>query len=157
MFNGCKLQIRHGYEARGYEAEAKPKLRSIHKAEAEAEALNFWKHEAEAEAEALAFSKHEAEAEAQVLPSYHKYPFLPLIICHFLKFRQTVQGNMIWKWKMLSFWSVGPTKPNVKLWIYEVTKPKLKPKLFPSHEAEAEAEALGFWNHEAEAEAEALA
>ncbi len=62
---------------------------------------------------------------------------------------------MIWKWKMLSFWSVGPTKPNVKFWICEVTK--LKPKLFPSHKAEAEAEALGFWNHEAEGEAEAEA
>ncbi len=60
---------------------------------------------------------------------------------------------MIGKGKMLSFWSVGPTKPNVKFWICEVAKPKL----FPSHEAEAEAEALGFWNHEAEAEAEALA
>ncbi len=37
--------IRHGYEARGYEAEAKPKLWSKHEAEAEAEAkaLNFWK------------------------------------------------------------------------------------------------------------------
>ena len=58
----------------------KPKLWSNHEAEAEAEALNFWKHEAEAEA--LAFSKHEAEdeaeaeVEAQVLPSYHKYPSL---------------------------------------------------------------------------------
>ncbi len=64
---------------------------------------------------------------------------------------------MIWKWKVLIFWSVGPTKPNVKFWICEVTKQKLKPKLFQSHEAEAEAEALGFWKHEAEAEAEALA
>ncbi len=62
------VTTRHGYEARGYEAEAEPKLWSDH--EAEAEALNFWKHEAEAEA--LAFSKHEAEAEALVLPSYHK-------------------------------------------------------------------------------------
>ncbi len=51
---------RHGYEARGYEAEAKPKLWSNHEAEAEAEALTFWKHEAEAEAEAFTFSKHEA-------------------------------------------------------------------------------------------------
>ncbi len=68
------LWSRHGYEARGHEAEAKPKLWSNHEAEAEAEALIFWKHEAEAEAEALTFSKHEAEAEAeaQVLPSYHK-------------------------------------------------------------------------------------
>ncbi len=83
----------------------KPKLWSNHEAEAEAEALNFWKHEAEAEAEALAFSKHEAkaEAEAQMLPSYHKYPFLPLITCHFFKFRQNVQGNMIGKWKMWVF------------------------------------------------------
>ena len=40
----------------------KPKLWSNHEAEAEAEALTFWKHEAEAEA--LAFSKHETEAEA---------------------------------------------------------------------------------------------
>ncbi len=45
--------IRHGYEAQGYEAEAKPKLWSNH--EAEAKALTFWKHEAEAEALALAF------------------------------------------------------------------------------------------------------
>ncbi len=59
-------------------------LWSNHKAEAEAEALNFSKHEA------LAFSKHDAkaEAEAQVLPSYHKYPFLPLITCPLLEFRQ---------------------------------------------------------------------
>ena len=41
------------------------------------------------------------------------------------------------------------------IWVCEVTK--LKPKLFPSHKAEAEAEALGFSNHEAEAEAKALA
>ena len=84
---------RHGYEARGHEAEAKPKRRSNHKAEAEA--LTFLKHEAEAEA--LAFSKHEAEAEAeaQVLTSYYKYPFLLLITCHLLKFRQNIQANMI--------------------------------------------------------------
>ncbi len=140
----------------------KPKLWLNHEAEAEAEALNFWKHEAEAEAEALTFSKHEAEAEAeaQVPPNYHKYPYLPLIMlitCHLLKLRQNVQANMIWKWKMLSFSSFDPTKSNVKFWICEITKLKLKPKLFPSHEAEAEAEALSFWNHEAEAEAEALA
>ncbi len=43
-----------------------------HEAEAEAEALTFWKHEAEAEAEAFTFLKHEAEAEAeaQILSSY---------------------------------------------------------------------------------------
>ncbi len=56
---------------------------------------------------------------------------------------------------MLSFSCFEATKLNVKFWICEVTKPKLKPKLFPSHEAEAEA--LGFLNHEAEAEAEAKA
>ncbi len=44
-------------------------------------------------------------------------------------------------------------KPIVKFWICVVTKPK--PKLFPNHEAEAEAEALSFWNHKAEAEVEA--
>ncbi len=60
---------------------------------------------------------------------------------------------------MLSFSSFETTKPIVIFWICEVTKPKLKPKLFQNHEAEAEAEAeaLSFWNHEAEAEAEALA
>ncbi len=139
----------------GYEAEAKPKLWSKCKSEAEAKALTFWKHEAEAEALALAFSKHEAEAgaEAQVLPSYYKYPFSPLITCHLLKFRQNIQANMIWKWKILSFSSFETTKPEVKFWICEVTKPKLS----PSHEAEAEAEALNFRNHEAEAEAEAEA
>ncbi len=57
---------RHGYEAWGYEAEAKPKLWQDH--EAEAEALTFWNHEAEAEA--LPFLNHEAEAEAQVFGSY---------------------------------------------------------------------------------------
>ncbi len=43
-----------------------------HEAEAEAEALTFWKHKAEAEAEALTFLKYEAEAEAeaQMLSSY---------------------------------------------------------------------------------------
>ncbi len=47
-------------------------------------------------------------------------------------------------------------------WLYHVppdmgTKPEVtKPKLWLDHEAEAEAEALAFWNHEAEAEAEAL-
>ncbi len=61
---------RHGYEARGYEAEAKPKLWLDHEAEAEAEALTFLNHEAEAEAEALPFLNHEAEAEAQVFGSY---------------------------------------------------------------------------------------
>ncbi len=81
----------------------KPKLWS--NLEGEAEALNLWKHEAETEA----FSKHEAEAEAQVLPSYHKYPFLPLITCHLYKFRQNVQANMILKWKMLSFSSFEST------------------------------------------------
>ncbi len=35
------ITTRHGYEARGYETEAKPKLWSDHEAEAEAEALNF--------------------------------------------------------------------------------------------------------------------
>ncbi len=57
------------------------------------------------------------------------------------------------------FSSFETTKPNVKFWICEVTKLKLKPKLFSSHEAEAEAEAeaLRFWNHETEAKAEALA
>ncbi len=123
----------------------KPKLWSNH----EAETLTFWKHEAEAEVKALAFSKHEAEA--QVLTSYYKYPLLSLITCHLLKLRQNIQPNMIWKWKMLSLSSFETTKPIVKFWICEVTKPK--PKLFSNHEAEAEAEALSFWNHEAEAEA----
>ena len=60
--------IRHGYEARGHEAEAKSKLLVNHEAEAEAKALTFWKHEAEAEA--LTFLKPKAEAEAQMLSSY---------------------------------------------------------------------------------------
>ena len=87
-----QVAIRHGYEARGYEAEAKLKLWSNYEAEAEAEALTFWKHEAEAEAEALAFSKHEAEAEAEalVLASYYKYPFLPFITCQLLIIRQNI-------------------------------------------------------------------
>ena len=59
----------------------------------------------------------------------------------------------MWKWKMLSFSSFETTKLNEIFFVYEVTKPKLMPKLFQSHEAEAEAEALSFWNHEAEAEA----
>ena len=63
---------RHGYEAQGHEAEAKPKLSLNHEAEAEAEALTFWKHEAEAEAEALTFLKHEAEAEAQSFQAISK-------------------------------------------------------------------------------------
>ncbi len=54
---------------------------------------------------------------------------------------------------MLSFSGFETTKSIVKVWICEVTKPKLKPKLFPNHEAEA----LTFWDHEAEAEAEAEA
>ncbi len=62
--------IRHGYEAQGHEAEAKPKLSLNHEAEAEAEAFTFWKHEAEAEA--LIFLKHEAEAEAQSFQSISK-------------------------------------------------------------------------------------
>ncbi len=49
----------------------KPTLWSNHEAEADTEALTFWKHEAEAKAEALAFSKHEAEVDAKVLISYH--------------------------------------------------------------------------------------
>ena len=67
--DGKWSQVRHGYEAQDYEAEAKPKLWSNYKAEAEA--LTFLKYETEAEAEALNFSKHgaEAEAKAQVLPS----------------------------------------------------------------------------------------
>ena len=137
--------------------DTKPKLWSNHEAEAEAEVLTVRKHEAEAEAEAelLAFSKYKAEAEAQVLLSYYKYPLLPLITCHLLKFRQNIQANMIWKWKMLRIPSFETTKPNLKFWICEVMKPKPKPKLFPSHEAEAEAEteALSFWNHVVEAKA----
>ncbi len=40
--------------------------------------------------EASTFWKQEAETNTQVLPSYYtfKYPFLPLITCHLLKFRQ---------------------------------------------------------------------
>ncbi len=66
------VDSRRGYEAWGYEAEAKPKLWLDHEAEAEAEVLTFWNHEAEAEAEALPFLNHEAEAEpkAQVFDSY---------------------------------------------------------------------------------------
>ncbi len=131
----CKLhrcaQNRHGYEAQGYEAEAKH--RSNHKAEAEA----------------LALWKHGAEAEAQVLPSNYKYPFLPLITWHLLKFRRNIHANMIWIWKMLSFSSFETRNLNVKFWICEVTKPKP----FPSHEAEAKDEALSFWNRKAEANA----
>ena len=41
------FEIRHGYEARVYKAEDKPKLSLNH--EAEAEALTFEKHEAEAQ------------------------------------------------------------------------------------------------------------
>ena len=129
----------------------KPKLWPNHKAETEA--LTFWKHEAEAGV--FGFSKHVAEAEAQVLPSYYNYPFLPWITCHLLKFRQNIQANMICKWKMLSFLGFETTKPIVIFWICEITKPKLNPKLFPNHEAEAET--VSFWNHEAEAEAKTLA
>ncbi len=62
------MYIRHGYEAWGYEAEAKPKLWLDHEAETEAEALTFWNHEAEA----LPLLNHEAEdeSEAQVFGSY---------------------------------------------------------------------------------------
>ncbi len=74
-----------------------------------------------------------------------------------MKFRQIIQANMIWKWKTLSFSSFETRKPNVKFWICEVTKPKLKPKPLPICKAEAEAEPLSFWNHEAEVEAEAEA
>ncbi len=51
--------------------------------------------------------------------------------------------------KNTKFFKFGDIKTIVKFWICEVTKPKL----FPNHEAEVEAEALSFWNHEAEAEA----
>ena len=47
---------RHGYEAWGYEAKAKPKLWLDH--EAEAEALPFLNHEAEAESEAQVFGSY---------------------------------------------------------------------------------------------------
>ena len=48
------VKVRHGYQAQGHEAKAKPKLLLNHeaKAEAEAKALTFWKHESEAKAEA---------------------------------------------------------------------------------------------------------
>ncbi len=49
---------RHGYEARGHEAEVKPKPLLNHEAEAEAEALTFLKHEAEAEAKAQMLSSY---------------------------------------------------------------------------------------------------
>ena len=147
----------------------KPKLLSNHEAEAEAEALTFWKYETEAEAEAFLKHKAEAEAEAHMLPSYYKYPFLNLITCYLLKFRQNIQANIIWKWKMLSFssfetrnpnvkfwtlrlrsrsWSrslcqVTKLKPKPKLWVFETTKLKPKPKLWPQmlrlREADAEA------------------
>ncbi len=44
----------------------------------------------------------------------------------------------------LHFSSFETTKLNVNFFVCEVTKPKLKPKLFQSHKAEAEAEALSF-------------
>ncbi len=49
---------RHGYEAWGYESEAKPKLWLDHEAEAEAEALPFLDHEAEAKSEAQVFGSY---------------------------------------------------------------------------------------------------
>ncbi len=114
-------KIRHRYEARGYEAEAKPKHWSNH--EAEAEALNFWKHKAEAEA----FSKHEA----QVLPSYHKYPFLTLFTCLFL-IRAKCTGKHDLKVKNVEF-----MKCKICLWGYEA-------EAEAEAEPEAEPKALGF-------------
>ncbi len=48
----------------------------------------------------------------------------------------------------LDFWD-HEAKP--KPWPFGAMKPKLKTKLLPNHEAEAEAETWTFWNHEAEA------
>ena len=90
------------------------------------------------EAKGLTFWKHEAEAETDDgFPAIINTPFTP-----------NVQANMIWKWKK-KFKFCITTKPNVKFWICEVMKLKLK--LLLIHEAEAEG--LSFWNHEAEAEA----
>ena len=71
MYVQCsKIHVKrgHGYEARGYEAEAKPKLWLEH--ESEAEALTFLNHEPEAEA--LPFLDHDAEAKAYVIDVYYK-------------------------------------------------------------------------------------
>ena len=108
----------------------KPKLWSNYEAEAEAKALTFW--------------KHEAEAEAHVLPSQYKYPFL-LLITHNVLTQANYTGKHDLKIKIVVFFSSFETrKPNVKFWICEVTKPKLKPKLLSIHEAEAKAEVWVF-------------
>ena len=82
-------------------------------------------HEAEAKAEALTFWKHKAEAEDLA----------------FSKHEAEAECEA----------QVLPSYYMVEFWICEVTKPKLKPKLFPNHEAEAKP--LTFWNHKAEAKA----
>ena len=80
---------------------------------------------------------------------FYKYPFLPLITCHLLKFSKIYRQTWFENEKS----SFETTKPIVKFWICEITQPKL----YPNYEAKAEDEALSFWNHKAEAEAEALA
>ncbi len=73
---GSVAITRHGYEARGHEAEAFTNH--------EAESLNFSEHEAEAEVEALTFLKHEAEAktEAQMLSDYLEAFMKPFFHVH---------------------------------------------------------------------------
>ena len=77
----------------------------------------------------------------------------------FVEIQAKYTGTHDMKMKCVEFCKLDTTKLNVKLWICEVTKPKLKPKSLPSHKAEAEAKALSFWNYmyKAEAEAEAKA
>ncbi len=53
-----RASIRHGYKARGYEAEAKPKLWLNHKAEVEAEAKPLTFGNCQAEPEAFLFLAH---------------------------------------------------------------------------------------------------
>ena len=75
----------------------------------------------------------------------------------FVEIQAKDTGTHDLKMKCVEFCKLETTKLNVKFWICELTKPKLKPKLFPSHKAEAEAKALSFWNYKAEAESEAEA
>ncbi len=66
---------RHGYKARGYKAEAKPKLWSNHEAESEAKALTFWSMELKPKPEPKLWAQmlwlREAEAEAAKLLRTH--------------------------------------------------------------------------------------
>ncbi len=96
------------------------------------------------------FESKKRKPKPRCFPAVINTLLYPWLLAVYWNSGKIYRETWFWKWKMLSCSSFETrNNQNMYFWIWEVTKPNLKPKPLTSHKTEAEA--LSFWHHEAEA------